>query len=279
MSYKIVVDSCGEFTEEMQRDGHFTHVALNLEIDGEHFIDDDNFNRADFIEKMHASPNAPKSSCPSPEAYREAFDCGEDHVYAVTITAELSGSYNSAVLGKNLYLEEHPDAKVYVFNSRGASVMQSRIAQEVQRYEEAGCSFEEVVEKVENFIKESRLWFVLRSIENLRKNGRLSTVKALVANTLNIKPIMTATPEGVIAQVSQARGEQKAIRKMVDIMLEEVKNLENRVLGITHCNNLSKAEFIRDEVLKRAKVKDVVILESSGITTLYAEEGGIIITV
>lgn len=111
MGYRIVVDSCGEFTEEMQQDPHFTHAALHLEIDGEQFIDDETFDRVDFLKKAKASPNCPKSSCPSPEVYRAAFGCGEEHLYAVTLSAELSGSYNSAVLGQNLYLEEHPDAE------------------------------------------------------------------------------------------------------------------------------------------------------------------------
>ena len=102
MSYRIVVDSCGEFTEEMKRDPHFVHVALRLNIDGEEFVDDETFDRLDFLKKMKASPNCPKSSCPSPEAYREAYDCGAEHLYAVTLSAELSGSYNSAELGRSL---------------------------------------------------------------------------------------------------------------------------------------------------------------------------------
>ena len=99
MSYRIVVDSCGEFTEEMAKDSHFVHAALNLEIDGNHFVDDETFDRLRFLDLVEKSPNCPKSSCPSPEVYRSAFDCGADHLYAVTLSAELSGSYNSAVLG------------------------------------------------------------------------------------------------------------------------------------------------------------------------------------
>ena len=154
MSYRIVVDSCGEFTEEMERDPHFAHAALILSIDGEQFVDDETFDQLDFLKKMKASPNCPKSSCPSPELYRAAFDCGADHLYAVTLSAELSGSYNSAVLGGKLLQEEHPEAKVHVFNSCSASVGETRIAQMIQQCEEAGMSFEEVVETVEKFTRE-----------------------------------------------------------------------------------------------------------------------------
>lgn len=279
MSYKIVVDSCGEFTEEMERDPHFAHAALRLNIDGEEFVDDETFDRLDFLRKMKASPNCPRSSCPSPEAYKEVYDCGTEHVYAVTLSAELSGSYNSAELGKKLYLEEHPEGKVYVFNSCSASVGETRIAQKIQECEEAGMDFETVIRTVEQFILELHTYFVLESLDNLRKNGRLSAVKALLASALNIKPVMGATDQGVIIQLGQARGIQKALRSMVETMAAEVKNPAEKVLGIVHCNNRERAEFVKEEVKKLLKVKDILIMETSGVSTLYASQGGIIMVI
>lgn len=279
MSYRIVVDSCGEFTEEMKKDPHFVHAALHLYIDGEQFVDDDTFDQLNFIRKMNASPNCPKSSCPSPEVYRQAFDCGAEHLYAVTLSAELSGSYNSAVTGKNMYLEDHPDAKVHVFNSCSASVGETRIAQKIQECEEAGMSFEKTVETVEAFALNMHTYFVLETLDNLRKNGRLSLVKALVASALNIKPYMGATDKGEIIQLGQARGMQKALRKMVEAMAAEVKNPEEKILALSHCNNRARAEFVKEEVLKILHVKDVMILDTSGVSTLYAAEGGIIMVI
>ena len=110
INYRIVVDSCGEFTEDMKKNPHFVHAALHLSIDGEQFVDDETFDRLDFLAKMKESPNCPKSSCPSPEVYRAAFDCGAEHLYAITLSAELSGSYNSAVLGMNVLLVNLRDA-------------------------------------------------------------------------------------------------------------------------------------------------------------------------
>lgn len=276
MGYRIVVDSCGEFTEEMKQDGHFVHAALHLEIDGEQFIDDETFDRVAFLQKSKASPNCPKSSCPSPEAYREAFDCGEEHLYAVTLSAELSGSYNSAVLGKNLYLEDHPEAKVHVFNSCSASVGETWIARKIQECEEAGMVFEETVAAVETFLHEMKTYFVLEDLEHLRKNGRLSAVKALVASALNIKPVMEGV-DGVIGQAGQARGMQKALRLMIELLKNTAKHQEEKEVGLVHCNNPERAEFVKKEILKAMNVKDVVILESSGVSTLYADQGGIIV--
>ena len=122
MSYKIVIDSCGELLDEWKKDPRFESVALTLSVGGENIIDDENFDQASFLKKVADCPECPKSACPSPERYMRAFDCDADHVYAVTLSAELSGSYNSAVLGKSLLQEENPGKQIYVFNSKSASV-------------------------------------------------------------------------------------------------------------------------------------------------------------
>ena len=145
----------------------------------------------------------------------------------------LSGSYNSAVLGKNLYEEEHGDTKkIYVFNSKSASIGETLIGMKIQEFEEAGCGFEEVVEKVEEYIKSMNTYFVLETLETLRKNGRLSNLKAFIANSLNIKPVMGSTKEGLICQLGQARGMNKALERMVKDMISKTKDCENRI----HCD-------------------------------------------
>ena len=277
MSYRIVVDSCGEFTEEMAKDSHFVHAALNLEIDGNHFVDDETFDRLRFLDLVEKSPNCPKSSCPSPEVYRSAFDCGADHLYAVTLSAELSGSYNSAVLGKNLYLEDHPDAKIHVFNSCSASVGETLLAKKIQECEEAGMEFEEVIKAVEAYQAERQTFFVLESLDHLRKNGRLSAVKAFVASALNIKPVMEGNKQGIIEQAGQARGMQKALRMMVELLVERMNKPEEKTVAIVHCNNEARAQFVKEEIEKRTKVKEIIILPSSGVSTVYAAQGGIIL--
>lgn len=279
MSYRVVIDSCGELTEEMKRSGNFVTASLSLLVDEYTIVDDETFDQADFLAKVAASPNSPKSSCPSPEAYREAYDCGADHVYAVTLSAELSGSYNSAMLGRNLYLEEHPDAEVYVFNSRSASIGETLIGLKIRECEEAGMSFKEVVETVEAYIAGQDTWFVLENLETLRKNGRLSTVKALVASALKIRPVMGSTDEGTIVQLDQARGTNRALVKMVDAIVEKVENPEEKILAISHCNCYDRAVMVKDALQKKRKFKDVIILDTAGISSMYANDGGVIVVV
>lgn len=279
MSYRVVIDSCGELTEEMKKSGNFVTASLTLQVDEFTIVDDETFDQADFLAKVAASPNCPKSSCPSPEAYKNAFDCGADHKFAVTLSAELSGSYNSAMLGKNLYLEEHPEAKVHVFNSCSASVGETLIGLKIQECEEAGMAFEEIVETVEAYIAEKGTWFVLENLETLRKNGRLSTVKALVATALKIKPIMAGTEQGTIVQLGQARGMNRAIVWMVENIAEKVERSEEKILAISHCNCRDRAVIVKDALMQRLKFKDVIILDTAGISSMYANDGGIIVVV
>lgn len=279
MSYKIIVDSCGELPESLKKGGHFENVPLTLDIDGYLIVDDETFDQADFLRRVAASPNCPKSSCPSPQRYMEAYTCDAEHVYAVTLSAELSGSYNSAELGKKLYEEEHGPKNIHVFNSRSASIGQTLIGMKIEEYEKAGCSFEEVIEKVDAFIEEQHTYFVLESLEALRKNGRLSNLKAFVANALNIKPVMGSTPEGSICQKDQARGMNRALKRMADYVAEEVINPAEKIVAITHCNCPERAQFMKEEIAKRVQVKDFLILDTAGVSSLYASDGGVIVAV
>ncbi len=277
MSYRIILDSCGEMTETMKADERLESAALTLIVDGEEIVDDEMFDQEEFLRKIAASPECPKSACPSPERYMEGFKKEEDHMYAVTISGELSGSYNSALLGRNLALEDCPDKKIHVFNSRSASVGETLIAMKIQECEEAGMDFEEVVQNVEAYIDGQSTYFVLEDLETMRKNGRLSTVKALVASALKIKPVLGSTPEGTICQLDQSRGMNKALVKMVDYVVKGAVNSENKVLGISHCNCRERAEIVKNAILEKIPVKDVVVLNTGGVSSMYANNGGVIV--
>ncbi len=173
MSFDIVSDSCTDLTEEDLKKGCYTLVPLTLLVDGEEIIDDETFDQADFLAKVAASKESVKSACPAPESYMEAYSKADD-IYVVTLSAELSGSYNSAVLGKNLYEEENGTKNIHVVNSRGAATTQVLIARKLNEYASQGMPFEEVVDKIEEYTTSLRTYFVLETLEVLRKNGRLS---------------------------------------------------------------------------------------------------------
>lgn len=279
MNYKIVVDSCCELEESKKHNSRFQIIPLTLMVDDVQIIDDETFDQKDFIKRAAASPNCPKSACPSPESYREAYEGGYDGVFVITLSDQLSGSYNSAVLGKELFEENNSATRVYVFNSRSASVGETQIAMKIEELAEAGASFDEIVMQTEKFIEGMDTYFVLETLDALRKNGRLTNLEAIIANVLNIKPVMGATPQGTICKLEQARGINKALVRMVEHVVKNVKNPEEKRLMISHCNCPERAELVKKLVLEKITVKDTVILDTAGVSTLYASDGGVIVTI
>lgn len=278
MSYKIVVDSCCELPEELKKDSRFEIIPLTL-IVGENYEkpDDEHFNQREFLDAVAACPQCPRSACPSPERYMEAYQSEAEHIYAVTLSSQLSGSYNSAVLGKNLYHDTYGKKDIYVVDSRSASCGETQLAYRIMELEEAGLSFEEISEKIEQYVKELHTYFVLETLETLRKNGRLSRVKALVASTLNIKPLM-AGDNGSIVQLGQGIGMKKALAKLVETAVNDAGDTRDRRLMISHCNNPAAAESVRKNIEDRITVKEVVIMDTAGISSMYANDGGVIVT-
>ena len=277
MSFHIVADSCCELTADMKKRENIEIAPLTLEVGGESILDDETFDQKYFLKRVAECPECPKSACPSPDYFRKSFLNGAERCYAVTLSAQLSGSYNSAVLGANLAQEENEDLKIHVFNSRSASIGETLIVKKIVECEEAGMSFERVVETVELYISTQHTYFVLENLETLRKNGRLSKTKALVASALKIKPVMGATSEGDIVQLDQARGINKALMKMVDAIVNDAQHVENKTLAISHCNCPERAEMVKEALLERLAVQDVFVLDTQGVSSMYANDGGIII--
>ncbi|RKJ21635.1 DegV family protein [bacterium D16-50] len=278
MSYKIVLDSCGELPAELLGDHRFERVPLGLEVGEYKILDDENFDQAEFLRKVAESPKCPKSSCPSPERFMESYGEPEaEHVYAVTLSSPLSGSYNSAELGKKLYHEKYGDKKIHVVDSRSASGGETQIALKLVDLEEAGLPFEEIVERIEEFRDNLQTYFVLDNLETLRKNGRLTGVKALVASTLSIKPVMGAD-KGEIIQRSQTIGIKKALSRMAELVAKEVKGPEEKRLVITHCNAPDRAEQVKKMILEKVRFRECIIMDMRGVSTMYANDGGVIVT-
>ena len=275
MSYRIIGDSCTDLPNELKEDPHFKLVPLTLIVDDVSIVDDESFDQADFLKRVRECPTSPKSACPSPEDYMKHF-AYEGDIYVVTLSSPLSGSYNSAELAKKLYLEEHPDKNIVVFDSHSASVGQALIAMKIKELIEANHPFREIVEKVNAFRDSMKTKFVLESLDTLRKNGRLSNLQAIIASALNIKPVMAATAEGNITKVDQARGINKALALMAKCIEEDVIKPSERIIGIAHCNNRERAEFVKEEILKRIPFKGCFIVDTAGVSSLYANEGGII---
>ena len=276
MGFKIVVDSCCDLTGQMLKDPHFVKVPLTIRSNGSSFIDSETFDQADLLWAMKQSDDAPATACPSPQSYLDAYQGPEDEdVYVVTLSALLSGSHNSAEQAKLLMEEDHPNKNVYVFNSCSASSGEVLVALKVRELAESGAPFKHVVREVEQFIYQMQTMFVLETLENLRKNGRLTRLQSVITGALKIKLLMGATPEGEICKLGQTLSMKQALSKMVDHMANDPAHA-GRVLAICHCNCLDRAFQVKAMAEQRCKFAHILILEAGGITSVYANDGGIV---
>ena len=276
MSFKVIVDSCCDLTPSLLREADFTRVPLTIRVGNTSIVDDESFDQGDLLWRMKESDTAPQTSCPSPAQYLDAFDCGADDLYVVTLSALLSGSHNSAQQARQLWLEEHPDARVHIFNSCSASAGEFLLALHIRELAAQGLPFQAVVLKATRFSADMETMFVLESLDNLRKNGRLTGLQSVVTGALRIKLLMGATPEGEIYKRGQAMSVKQALSKMVELMVKDEKHV-GKTLAISHCNCLERAFQLKDMVRKSCKFADIIISETGGISTVYANDGGIVV--
>lgn len=283
MTYKIIGDSCLDLTEELKKDPGFQMIPLTLQVGNVQVIDDETFDQSAFIEMVKACPECPKTACPSPESFKKAYEEADaDAVFVITLSNHLSGSYNSAVLAKELYEEEKKEAgepvtkKITVIDSLSASSGELDQALYIRDLCEQGLNFETVAEMAEAYSHRMKTYFVLETLDTLRKNGRLSGLQAFFATALNIKPVMGAE-EGVIIKLDQARGINKALQRMCDIAVKETGDTSGKRVVICHVNHQERALYVKAELEKRASFKEIVITEAAGVATVYANDGGIIL--
>ena len=279
MRYKIIGDSCLDLTKEMRKDPCYSMIPLTLMVGERHFVDDETFDQKEFIKVVKEYPECPKSACPSPEMFKEAYCCEEENVFVITLSAALSGSYNSAVLAKSLYEEEYGKKNILVLDSKSASSGQLNIAMYIRELCDQGLEFDEICEKAAAYRDRMNTYFVLDNLETLRKNGRLTGVKALVATTLSIKPVMAGTKEGTIEQIGQGIGIKKALQKLAEAAVKNAVEPEKKILMISHCNNSDRAEIVRRMITDKIRVKDVIIMDTAGVSSMYANDGGVIVTI
>lgn len=274
--YKLIGDSCTDVTEELLKETNINLVPLTIQIDDEIIVDDRTLNQKRLLEKMKMSTQSPSTACPAPEAYMKLYE-GEEDVYVVTLSSKLSGSYNSAFVARNMYFEENSEKNIAVIDSLSAAVGQTLVMLKVKELADQGLPFEKVVEETEKYRDNMVTKFLLESLENLKKAGRLSTVKAFIANTLNLKPIMCSNGHGEIEKFDQARGMKKALDLLISSIKKDVVDPENKILGITHCNCIERALHIKEELEKRVPFKRIVIVDAAGISTVYAGDGGVVV--
>ncbi len=276
----ILADSCCDLSPELLKKTQARVAPLTITIDDTHYVDDGTVDIPPYLAAMKASKNPVRSACPSPDLYAEDIKAADDDCFIITLSSKLSGSHNAAVLGVQLAEEDMLEKKVHVFDSESASAGETYLALMIHDLIAAGKSFEQIVETVEEKIRSMHTLFVLDSLDNLVKNGRISKTVALLANVLSIRLLMSDDGHGAIKNISKARGIKGALTQMVETCRKHTEGLAaaSQRLVISYCNCPERARQVRDMIREKCPaIGEIVMTPTSALSSMYANDGGVVI--
>lgn len=276
MAWKIVVDTACDFREIPNKADNVTYerVPFTLQIEGKDYVDTLDLDIDEMMRAMYASSEPARSACPSPEAFLSAYR-GAENVIVLTLTGGLSGSYNSAVAAEKMLKEENENINIHIINTLSAGGQIDLLLLKINELIKEGLTFDEVVAKITEYQKNTKLIFTLEKVDNLVKNGRLSKLAAAVVGLLNMRMVGEASKEGTLHLLHKVRGEKKAVAAVVDEMIKAGYKGGRAV--ITHRNNENICKKIEEKLSEKFSNVEFIAVPTSGICSFYGEEGGMLL--
>ena len=271
MKYQIVSDSASDLLE--LADINFSTVPLHIVVDGTDFADDARLSVPDLLDKLRKGRSS-TTACPSPDDWITAFH-DADRVFCVTITSGLSGSYNSAVIAKDIYEEKHPDRKVYIIDSLATGSKMVMLCEKLRELIQAGHDAEEIYRQIKEYNEHCFLYFALASLDNLARNGRVSPILAKGIKILGIRIVGTASTEGMLEPLSKCRGDRRSIPAIIEFMKE--KGYQGGRVVITHNGNHEAAMELKRQLKTTFGTRSGEIHRTRGLCSYYAEPGSIML--
>lgn len=275
MKWKIVTDTGSNIREieNLPENITFDIIPLILHLDNKDFVDNPDLDTKELVEEVSKSTKS-SSACPAPGVYAEKF-AGAENVICFTISSELSGSYNSAELGRSIALEENPEANIHVLDTRSAGGEMDLLVQKAVEVTKDATDFETVVDQLNAYHENTYVGYMLKSIENLVKNGRVNKVVGSLVGLLNINVIGIRSEEGSIEMSNRARGEKRALKTFIKDLTENGYN--GNLMEVGHVNNQKLAETFASKIKETFPNAVINIRPTSGLCSFYAEDGGLIV--
>ena len=272
MKRKIVADSSCDMWELNGVD--FAVAPMTISTDNKHYVDNQELDVHLMSEELAKYKGVSHTACPSVGSWLDCYE-GYDEVFVVTLTGAMSGTYNSAMTAKGIYEEENENVKVHVFDSLSTGPEMRLLIEKLKEMIEEDLPFEEIVEKGQDYLNHTRLFFALKSLHNFAMNGRVSKAVASAIGVLNISIFATASEEGTIQQISKCRGEKKVVKSMIEHL--ENAGYHGGKVRISHADNLKLAHNVRDKILELYPHADIIVYPMGGLCTYYAEIGGLLV--
>lgn len=272
MKRKIVADSSCDIWELNGVD--FAVAPMTISTDNKHYVDNQELDVRLMSDDLAKYKGISHTACPSVGSWLDCYE-GFDEIFVITLTGAMSGTYNSAMTAKGIYEEENENVKVHVFDSLSTGPEMRLLIEKLKEMIEEDLTFEEIVDKGQDYLNHTRLFFALKSLHNFAMNGRVSKTVASAIGVLNISIFATASEEGTIQQISKCRGEKKVVKSMIEHL--ENAGYHGGKVRISHADNLKLAHNVRDKILELYPHADIIVYPMGGLCTYYAEIGGLLV--
>lgn len=269
---KIVADSSADTL--LLEGVDFAAAPLTIVTDEKEYVDDAALDVAGMTEDLLKYHGRSSTACPGVGDWLAAFGEAEE-IFCVTITGNLSGSFNAAKIAAAEYEEAHPDRRVFVLDSLSTGPEMRLLLERLRADVAAGMEFEAICEDVSAYSAKTGLLFVLESMKNLANNGRVSRLAATAAGLLGIRAVGKASDVGTLEMLEKCRGEQKALASVVENM--RALGYVGGAVRVSHVGNEPAAHTLRDRLAVVFPKADIEVYSARGLCSFYAEKGGLLV--
>ncbi len=269
---KIVTDSTCDLNDELIEKWGIIVVPLSISINGENYLDRVDISPKEFMVKMKASPDLPKSSQPPAGEFLKVYDelaADGFEIISIHMTGGMSGTVRSAESAAQM-----TRAKVNVVDSRFISKALAFQVLEAAQMADAGKTADEIVARLNKIREQTRLFVVVDTLENLVKGGRIGKGRAMIGSLLNIKPI-ASLEGGEYTPVSKARSHSQVVKYLRNQFAADTEGKTIKGVGLVHAEGEGLAERIKAAVIETSGYDDFSIEETTPIVSTHTGPGAI----
>ncbi len=277
--FAVISDSSADLDDNLRDKYPVTLVPFTISFPSREFVDNENADTKELMEFMKETSEVITSSCPSPGDYLEALEKNKDadSIFIQTISGRLSGSFNSAMVAKDMFLENNPEKNVHVIDSSVAGAGSTALFLKLYEFINDGLEFSEIVEKIEKVRPKVRTLFNSEDFSQLVKNGRMLKITGTVAHAINLQPIMRDNSEGEITTEKITRGLKGMAKGMIDAIAKYTSDQSDKILVISHNFAEDKVNLLLEKVRENFNFKEIHVVPTSMICTSYVSYRGIIV--
>lgn len=279
MRIQLMTDGGADIPQQLIEQLQLEIVPLYLNFSDGEYKTGTTLKLADFHQKVKELNEVPRSAAPSPNDFYEAYKKvpQDKPIIMLSLSKELSSTYQNAVAAKNMILEAEPERRIAVINTKTASGGIALLLHDLYGKIQAGDTFEQVVQHTKDRVGDTVTLFVLQTLDNLVRGGRISKVTGKIAKTLSIKLLMRGSEQGEIEVTERVRGEKRALKRFIQQIGEYTKSAENKSLFMTHCNSESRAIKLLNDIKDKYSFKETFLTDIGPIIATHGGDGAIVI--